>query len=89
MVHNPLEEIETAVKGAHDEMGKYTQPTLRKYPLTFLFLLVCSASAIFHGFEMWIDTVPMFTNHPVILIGLGTVALFLTGTLYKTLNKMR
>jgi len=86
---DPIQEIERIIKGMHDSAGKYTQPTLRRYPLLFAFLLTFSVAAILHGFEIWTDKIPLFQNYPMSLIFVGVLLLFLTGTLYKLLEKDR
>lgn len=89
MTHDPIEHAEKIVRGIHDEAGKYAKPTLKRYPLLFSFLIVFSAAAILHGFEMWSDQIELFDRHPALLMGIGVVALFLTGTLYKALEHMK
>jgi len=84
---DPIEQIDKTVRQAQEVAGKYTQPVLRRYPLLFAFLLAFGTAAIFTGFHLWAETVPLFENDPVILILFGVIVLFLTGTLYKTLNK--
>ncbi len=86
---DPIEQVEKFVKETHDSVGKYTQPTLKRYPLLFAFFLTFSVASILQGFDMWVSGVPLFQQHPTVLIGLGTLALFLTGTLYKLLEKHR
>ncbi len=88
-INDPIQQVEKVVRGVHDEAGKYTRPVLQRYPLLFSFLLVFSIAAILHGFEMWADSINLFEKHPSYLILIGIVALLLTGTLYKSLKKMR
>ncbi len=88
-MQDPLEEAEKMARGFHDEVGKYTKPTLKRYPLLFSFLIVFSAAAIIHGFEIWSDHIALFDRHPTLLMSIGVVLLFLTGTLYKVLERMR
>jgi hypothetical protein len=76
------------VKDIHDRAGNYTKPVLRRYPLLFAFMLAFSGAALFHGFDMWADRVPLFEAHPTILMGIGALALALTGTLYEALKKL-
>lgn len=75
------------VKDIHDGAGKVTQPVLKRYPLLFLFLLTFSIAAVLHGFELWADQIEIFEKHPLVLVVIGVIALLLTGTLYKTLEK--
>lgn len=81
--------MEDVIKETHDQAGKYTQPVLRRYPLSFSFLVIFSIAAIMHGFEMWADQINLFEAHPVYLMGIGAFTLILTGTLYKALEKMK
>ncbi len=87
MQHDPIEHMEHIVREVHDTAGKYTQPVLRRYPLTFLFLLAFSAAAFFEGFKMLIEKISYFDAHPATLMGIGVVLLFGTGMLYKTLGE--
>lgn len=89
MIGDPLHTIENKVRELHDHTGKYTKPVLKRYPLLFAFLITFSIAAILHGFEIWTDQVPLFYKHPTLLMLIGIVALALTGTLYKALDKMK
>jgi hypothetical protein len=88
MEKDPIKKIEDLARNIHDTAGKHTQPVLSRYPLLFAFLLTFSAAAILHGFEIWADEIPLFKEHPSILMLLGIAALGLTGTLYKSLKKL-
>ena len=88
MPNDPLQALEKTIHNIHDKAGKHTQPVLNRYPLLFAFLLVFSAAAILHGFDMWADKIPLFEGHPLYLVGVGVIALVLTGTLYRVLEKM-
>jgi len=83
---DPIKHIEDVAKHVHDSAGKYTQPVLRRYPLTFAFLTVFSVAAILHGFELFADKIPLFYEKPIFLILAGSVALFFTGMLYKSIK---
>jgi len=80
---------ERFLKELHDNAGKYTQPVLRRYPLLFTFLVVFSVAAILHGFELVSEQVEIFEKHPSWLIFIGIGMLFLTGRLYKSLEKVK
>ena len=88
MIHDPILHAENTVKNIHDGASKYTRPVLQQYPLLFSFLIVFSAAAIMHGFELWADTIPFFREHPAVLMGLGVAVLLSTGMLYKALKRM-
>jgi len=85
--NDPIKKAEEIVREVHDSAGKYTQPVLRRYPLLFSFLILFSAAAILHGFELWSDHFSLVKEHPAYLILVGVIALFITGTLYKFLGK--
>ena len=87
MERDPIKDLEVLARKVHDKAGMYTKPVLEKYPLLFAFLLTFSVAAILHGFELFTDEMPIFKEHPTYLIILGVVALFLTGTLYKFLQR--
>lgn len=88
-VTDPIQNAEKIAREINNQAGKYTRPVLRRYPLLFSFLVVFSVAAILRGFEMWASQIGLFEEHPVYLIIIGVVALFLTGTLYKSLDKMK
>ncbi len=87
MERDPIQELERLVKEMHDEAGKFTKPVLQRYPLLFAFLLTFSVAAILHGFDHVTDELPLFHEHPSMLILSGVLLLFLTGTLYKHLEE--
>ena len=89
MMHDPIEKTENLVKHAQTITGKYTRPTLKRYPLLFSFLVVFSAAAIIHGFETWAHKITLFEEHPIVLMLLGVGLLFLTGSLYKVLEHLK
>lgn len=86
MEKDPILEIERLVRSIHDEAGKYTKPVLNRYPLLFAFLLTFSLAAVLHGFELATDEMPIFREHPFLLILIGSASLLVTGTLYKLLE---
>jgi len=88
MSRDPIQKVEEIVKDAHDRVGKRTLPVLKHYPLIFSFLIVFSVAAILHGFELWADQIAFFEEYPSSLILFGIFMLFVTGMLYKSLEKM-
>lgn len=84
---DPIQEIEKSIKDAHNTTSKYTKPVFRKYPLSFGFAITFSLAAIIKGFDLVAEKIQLFVDHPYLLIIIGSVILFLTGTLYKTLSK--
>jgi hypothetical protein len=89
MYTDPIVKTEKIVRDLHDEVGKRTSHTLSKYPLLFLFLIVFGVAVILQGFELFIGNVPLFKQKPLLLIIIGVFILFVTGQLYKTLERMK
>jgi hypothetical protein len=88
-IGDPIKKTEYVMKELHDSAGKYTQPVLRRYPLLFSFLIFFSIAALLQGFEILTEQMDIFQEHPMYLILAGSIALFLTGMLYKSLEKNR
>ena len=89
MQKDPIQEMEEVVKEVHDSAGKYARPVFRRYPLLFSFLIVFSAAAILESFRIFVDEIPLFHEHPMILMIIGIFALLFTGKLYESLDKMK
>ena len=87
MERDPIKEIERIIKELNDNAGTITKPVLRRYPLLFTFLLTFSVAAVLHGFELFTDEFSLFKDNPFLLILIGSLGLFITGTLYKLLEK--
>lgn len=89
MKKDPIQEIEEVVREVHENAGRYTQPVLGRYPLLFAFLIVFSIAAILDGFKIFVDDIPLFKEHPTLLMLAGILLLLLTGKLYQSLEKMK
>jgi len=89
MQNDPIQHAEEIVRGIHDTSGKYVQSVLRRYPLLFSFLIVFSVAAITDGLRLVFERIELFETHPTYLILLGVLTLFLTGMLYKVLDRMK
>lgn len=87
MDRDPIKEIERIIKDLNDRAGSFTKPVLKRYPLLFTFLLTFSVAAVLHGFELVTDEIVWFNEKPWSLLLIGVGGLFLTGTLYKLLEK--
>ena len=81
--------MEEVVKEVHESARRYTRPVFSRYPLLFSFLIVFSAAAILESFRMIVDKIPLFNEHPIILMVIGILALLFTGKLYESLDKMK
>ncbi|KND49848.1 MAG: hypothetical protein AB198_00370 [Parcubacteria bacterium C7867-003] len=87
METDPIKEIDRLLRELNDRAGSFTKPVLNRYPLLFAFLLTFSIAAILHGFELVTDEIGILRDNPFYLILLGCFLLFITGTLYKKLEK--
>lgn len=79
--------VESLAREVHDLASRHTRPALARYPLTFAFLLAFSLAAIVHGFELLTDSIPLFRENPLVLMGAGVLGLLITGSLYKSLTR--
>lgn len=89
MQKDPIQKVEEVVKEVHETVSRYTEPVFKRYPLLFAFLVVFSIAAILDGFRLFTDGIPLFREHPTILIIIGILALLFTGKLYESLDKMK
>ncbi|NBV77226.1 hypothetical protein EBR66_03640 [bacterium] len=89
MDENPIEELEKVVHNVHELSVQHTRPLFSKYPLLFAFLVVFSIGALLHGFDLWIDSVPVLKQHPGYLMLAGIGGLLITGSLYSWLEKVQ
>jgi hypothetical protein len=86
LTKDPIKQVENIVNKVQEYAGSHTRPVLARYPLLFAFLITFSVASILHGFELFTDSFSLFREHPTILLGIGVLALILTGTLYKKLS---
>ncbi len=84
---DPVRRLELLVRELHAETASLTKPARKRYPLVFALLLTTSVAAIFQGFEILVDQTPWLHDHPLLLLGGGLGLLFVTGGLYRVLQK--
>lgn len=84
---DPVRRLEVLVRDLHAQTASLTKPVRRRYPLMFALLLTASVAAIFQGFELWVAQTPWLREHPLLLIAAGLLLLFITGGLYRVLQK--
>lgn len=65
----------------------YTKSAVRRYPLTFMLLVLFGVVAVSEGAKGVLESLGIFAGHPVYLLLTGLVILIFTGNLYKKLNK--
>ena len=58
----------------------------RRYPLMTALLVTFGFVSVLYGFEKIIDRIDFFVEHPYVLLTVGLVTLWLTGTVYKKLS---
>jgi hypothetical protein len=57
-----------------------------RFPLVTALFVTFGLVAVLYGFEKLIDRISFFVNYPYVLLVIGLVILWLTGTVYKKLN---
>lgn len=57
-----------------------------RFPLLFGLLITFGFVSTLYGFEKMIDRVPLFTDKPWLLLGMGVVTLLITGAAYNKLH---
>jgi hypothetical protein len=85
--NDPIEDIEKTIKKVHDESGKKTKTTFRKYPILFSLLVTLGFVSVLHGFELLFSKIIFIQNNPYVLIISGLIILIFTGSLYKIIDK--
>ncbi|MFH0890581.1 MAG: hypothetical protein V1856_00935 [Candidatus Liptonbacteria bacterium] len=79
-----LEELSKQINGF---MSARTRSVFKRYPLTFLLLILVGVVALSEGIKILITHISFFDGHPIRLILAGLVILIITGTLYRKLDK--
>lgn len=69
-----------------NKLGQTKQSVFQRFPLLFTLLATFGVVSTFYGFERLIDKVDIFSDNPIILLGVGILTLIFTGTLYKKLG---
>jgi hypothetical protein len=64
---------------------KRRQSAFERFPLLFTLLATFGLVATLYGFERLIDRIEFLNDNSFILLGIGLLALIITGTLYKKL----
>ena len=69
-----------------DKFDQTRKGVFARFPLVFTLLGTFGLVATFYGFEAIIDQIPLLSNNPLILLGVGVFTLIFSGTLYKKLG---
>jgi len=87
MEKDPIEKIEALTKEFHDYIERQGRGVFERYPLTFALLATFGVVLVGHGINAFVNSVPFLNNNPLLMFVVGLIILFMTGTLYKRLNK--
>jgi len=68
------------------KFGSYRDTAFSKFPLLFVLLSSFGLVSTFYGFEKLIDSVPILSENPIVLLLNGLLVLVITGSLYKKLS---
>lgn len=79
-----LEEITSQLNQLFSQKSK---SVLERYPITFALLVVFGISMVSEGVKGLLEMVPFFKNEPLVMLVAGLIALTITGSLYKKLEK--
>ena len=82
-----LKRIEELSIKVNDFMSVKTRSVFRRYPLTFIFLILIGVIAVSEGMKDIITHISFFAGHPWRLLVSGLIILIITGSLYKKLDK--
>ncbi|MFT5180035.1 MAG: hypothetical protein ACI9GH_000329 [Candidatus Paceibacteria bacterium] len=65
---------------------EYRKTAFARFPLLFVLMSSFGVIATFYGLEKIIDSIPLLSNQPFIVLTLGVLILYFTGTIYKKLS---
>ena len=68
------------------DIERKKRDVFERFPLLFTLLATFGLVATLYGFEGLIDKIPVLKDNPIILLTLGVITLFSTGTLYRKLQ---
>ena len=83
---DPLKQVEKLSGQLNRGIDKYRKPVFSRFPLLFVLLSTLGLVATLYGFEKVIDSIPLFAEHPWLLLLAGVAILIFTGSLYKKLS---
>jgi hypothetical protein len=84
---DPLEEIEVTTQKLDAYMRRHNRTVFGRYPLAFSLLGTFGVVTTLYGFEQILDELPLLREHPIIPLAAGIFILFVSGSLYKRLEK--
>ncbi len=82
-----LKHVESLSNQINNFMAVKTRSVFRRYPLTFILLILVGVVAVSEGVKDIITHISFFDGHPWRLLIVGFVVLIATGTLYRKLDK--
>jgi len=81
-----IKKIEQSTQDASKRAKKYRNSAFNRFPMVFVLLSSFGLVATFYGFEKVIDEIPLFVDHPRLILFTGILTLVITGSLYKKLT---
>ncbi len=81
-----VDAAEDGVKAVESATAPARRSFIKKFPILFALLVTFGVAATILGFEQIVLRIPVFYDHPSLMLGLGIGILVLTGTLYKKLG---
>jgi len=81
-----IREVGSVTRGLEKQALYYRKSVLHRFPFLIIGLSTFGVVAVLYGFEKMIDSVPLLSENPIIIMVTGFIALAVTGTLYKKLS---
>jgi len=85
-LEHELERIEQLRNSMSSKALSFRNSAFARFPFVFILLSSFGLVATFYGFEKFIDHIPLFADHPSLILLTGIATLILTGSLYKKLS---
>lgn len=86
----PTEELEKTLESLTKKLevqtASYRQSTLERFPFLIIGLSTFGIVAVLYSFEKFIDSIPWLADRPFVILTVGLLALFFSGTLFKKLQ---
>ena len=85
-IEDEIKKIEQASEEISEKFVSVRNSTFSKFPILFVLLTTFGVVATFYGFEEVINSIPLFSDNPLLILITGIAVLSLTGALYKKLS---
>ena len=84
---DPLKQAEDVMRQMHEKVERSGKSVFSRYPILFSILPAFGAGFVFYSFERLAESIPLLYDNPLLILLIGLVILFITGSLYKRLGE--